>query len=122
MHANWSAVALFLLAAVAAVSAGEPGEWWNAKWRYRTTIERPTPYRDTRPRPVEAAVDFALLLNKAGVKGAFDPASVRVVERGASAPTPSVVRAEHEPLTGRDRHYVAWTARPKFGGMGVTDI
>jgi len=122
MHANSSAVALFVLAAAAAACAGGPAKWWNAKWRYRTTVERPTPYRDATPRPVEAGVDFALLMSKAGVKGTFDPASVRVVERGATSPTPCVVRAEHDPLTGRDRQYVAWMAHPKPGQPGVADI
>ena len=122
MYAHPSAVALFILATVAAAHAGGTAEWWNATWRCRTTVERPTPYRDATPRPVEVAVDFPLLLTQAGLKGTFDPASVRVVERGAKAPVPSVVRTELDPQTGRARQYVAWMARPKVGAMGVTDI
>ena len=114
-------LASLTLSALAACSVATAAEgWWNPGWRMRTTVSRPTPYRDERPRPVEVAVDFPLLLKKAGVAGAFDPASVRVVERGREIP--SACRTELDARKGRQQRYVVWTATPKPGSVGATHI
>ena len=78
--ASWL-VLLCVLVVCSSVSAEGGGAWLNPRWRYRTTVTRPTPYRDETPRPVEVAVDFPLLLERGGVSGQFDPGSLRVVER-----------------------------------------
>ncbi len=104
----------------ATASAAEKAAWWNPRWRMRTTVSRPAPYRDEAPRPVEVAIDFPLLLKKAGVEGEFDPASVRVVERGREIP--SAWRTELDARKGRQQGYVAWTAAPKPGSLGETHV
>ncbi|MBM4039698.1 MAG: LamG domain-containing protein [Planctomycetes bacterium] len=110
---------LVVLGFAAAIGA-EAGSWWGPQWRLRTTVVRPAPYRDGVPRPVEVAVDFPLLLKQAYVSGEFDPASVRVVERGAEAPF--ALRSEVDPADGRERRYLAWVTRPKAGEVGAADI
>ena len=87
---------IILFTVISCVTAGpkdEPG-WWNADWQFRTTVTRPTPYRDDAERPVEVVVDFQRLLERAGISGAWDPASVRVVERGTGAEVPVACRTE----------------------------
>ena len=99
--------------------------WWNDAWRYRTTVTRPTPWRDDAPRPVEAIIDFERLLTEAGIEGAFDPASVRIVAPrpdGVGGEVPFAHRSEYDCEAGRDRPYLAWTARPKKSGTGVYHI
>jgi len=105
--------------------ADENGEWWDPRWRFRTTVSRPTPWRDRGPRPVEVAVDFPLLLAGAGVSGEFDPASIRVVERstqGKAEPVPAAYRTESDVRQGREQGYVTWTATPRRGRAGTYDI
>lgn len=119
---RWMAV--LCVFAVCAVVTGE-GTWWNAGWRFHTTVRRPAPYRDDRPRPIEAAVDFPLLLKQAGIAGEFDPASVRVVESGPDGgprEVPCAYRTEVDGTTGAERGYVTWLAQPKTGQAGVADI
>ncbi len=107
------------------VLAEDGAAWWNARWRLRTTVTRPAPYRDDAPRPVEVAVNFPLLLERAGVPGQFDPASLRVIERSSEGPGGPVAfahRTEFDPGEGRERTYLAWIARPKIGRGGAYDI
>ena len=66
--------------------------WWDTNRRLRTTVVRTTPYRDDAPRPVEVAIDFPLLLERAGIPGTFDPASLRVID--GVEQTPSAYRTE----------------------------
>ena len=40
------AVLMAGLALCSTAAAGETAPWWNARWRMRTTVARPTPYRD----------------------------------------------------------------------------
>ncbi|MEW6354872.1 MAG: LamG-like jellyroll fold domain-containing protein [Planctomycetota bacterium] len=112
----------FLMMVCLALMTGSAAgaEWWNATWRYRTTVTRSTPYRDEAHRPVEAAVDFPLLLKKAGIAGEFDPASVRVVEDGREVP--SAVRTEFDARRGREQVYVTWIAQPKINTVGAAHI
>ncbi|MEA3401460.1 MAG: LamG domain-containing protein [Armatimonadota bacterium] len=119
---------LWALTSCCAVLAVGNGDWWNPRWRFRTTVTRPGPYRDDAVRPVEVAVDFPLLLQRAGVDGEFDPASVRVVERrraggpGDATQVPFVRRTELDPETRRPRSYLAWMATPREGDVGRFDI
>ncbi|HRU05692.1 MAG TPA: hypothetical protein P5137_07940 [Candidatus Brocadiia bacterium] len=83
--------------------------WWNPSWRYRTTVEAPSPRALSGARPIEAAVDFSLLLEKAGVRERFEPGSVRVVDRKANAEVPYEWRQEFNPETGRHAAVLAWT-------------
>ncbi|MGB2822191.1 MAG: hypothetical protein WBF17_14500, partial [Phycisphaerae bacterium] len=76
----WTA-ALYALAACSTAPAGDAAKWWDARWKYRTTVARPTPYRDDAPRPVEAAVDFRELMNAAGCGEMFQLADLRLVDR-----------------------------------------
>jgi len=117
--------ALLYAFGVCQVSGADEVRWWNPQWRMRTTVARPAPYRDARPRPVEAAVDFPLLLKRAGIPGEFDPASVRVVVPDGSGPgreVPAVCRTEFDARRGRTRTYVAWIAHPEKGGIGRAHI
>jgi len=109
----------------AAALPGEPAEWWNPEWRLRTTVERPAPYGSEVARPVEVAVDFARLLEKAGLPGKFAPGSLRVVERDSSgkpSERPSAWRTQFDPERGTWQGYVAWIAQPRAGSAGTADI
>ncbi|MBM4083293.1 MAG: hypothetical protein FJ272_00720, partial [Planctomycetes bacterium] len=120
MFATSSTAMLCLLVVCSAAMAQDAASWWNPKWRFRTTVTRPTPHRDAAPRPVEVAVDFLRLLERAGVSGQFDPASLRVVERGVEAP--SVWRMDLDAETGRERGYLAWLSQPQIGQPTTADI
>ncbi len=82
------ATMLCILAATVTAMAAEEPSWWNPQWQFRTTVTRSTPYRDAAERPVEIAVDLQRLLQRAGVAGEVDPASLRVVQRGTGAEVP----------------------------------
>ncbi len=97
-------------------------EWWNPGWSYRTTVARPTPFRDDAPRAVAAAIDFPLLLQRAGVAGEFDPASVRVVDPATGTQVPCALRTEWDPCSHREVDYLAWWARPRAGEIGKFDV
>ncbi len=125
MNARLSVAAACAAAVCTVAAAGEEAAWWNPKWRCRTTVARPTPYRGDRPRPVEAAIDFPLLLERAGVSGRFDPSSLRVVERrDGAAPREVAFRRSLEPDLPGDgqRAYLAWVARPRPGRVGAFDV
>ena len=118
-------VLAWLFLACSWAAGGEPGGWWNPNWRYRTSVVRPAPYRDTARRPVEVAIDFPLLLQRAGVKGDFDPQSLRVVLRGGTGPgrlVPFARRSEWNPRERRTQEYLAWLAEPVVGAAGEYDI
>jgi len=113
--------ALLVLCALllcAQLAGAQAREWWNPGWSYRTTVTRPAPLRDGAPRPVEAAIDFPLLLARAGVAGEFDPASVRVVDPVTGTQVPCALRAEWDPRVRRDVGYLTWQARPRAGEIG----
>jgi hypothetical protein len=116
---------ILMLASTAVISAAEPGDWWNPEWQFRTTVERPAPYRDEAVRPVEVAVDFARLLDQAGIAGKLDPDSLRVVERdanGSSCEVPSVWRTEFNARLGVEQGYLSWFAQPQPGRVGRAEI
>jgi hypothetical protein len=123
---NWYLLAVCACCGLAFSSAGNAADdWWNARWRMRTTVNRATPWADTTPRPVEVAVDFPLLLRQAKVAGEFDPASVRVVQPvadGDGRQMQCVVRTEYDARARRERTYVAWIAEPTVGQTGSFDI
>lgn len=106
---------------VTAASA-DTARWWNTQWRFRTTVTRPTPWRQSTPRPVEVAVDFPLLLAHAGIEGEFDPASLRVVDRGTHRFLPFVRETEFDARRQRQRTYLAWMSQPRIGEVGRYDI
>ena len=113
--------ALCVSAVGATVAVGET-PWWNSRWRYRTVVARPAPFRDSMARPVEACVDASRLLESAGLAGTFDPGSVRVVAaRGEADPgrdVPYVWRTEHDPESHAERPYLCWLAQPQPGQTG----
>lgn len=96
-------------------------DWWDTRWKYRTRVQRTAPYRDDDTRVIESAVDLPLLLKRAGIPGALDPDSIRVIEPGGRE-SPSAYRAEIDVGTGGVRHYVTWLTRGQVGGTGVADI
>ncbi len=113
----------FLICVIESASAETPADaanWWNSRWRMRTTVTRPVPYRSDAPRIVEVAVDFPLLLVRAGVSGEFDPASIRVVERNVEVPF--AYRTEFDARKRRRQAYVTWFAHPEVGKIGTADI
>lgn len=114
-------VILCILASPLAAAAAEPA-WWNPDWQFRTTITRPAPYRDTAERPIEVALDFQRLLQRAGVSGEFDPASVRVIQRGTNTELPAAWRTELNAPRNRRERYLAWHASPQAGQCGAYDI
>jgi len=117
----WAVVLYFLASTVTATAADGPS-WWNPQWQFRTTVTRPTPYRDAAERPVEVAADFQRLLECAGVAGEVDPASVRVVQRGTGAEVPLACRTEFNASQNRQERYLAWYARPQLRQCGAYDI
>jgi len=115
-----AAILCTVVGVTAAVAAGEPS-WWNPQWRLRTTVTRPAPYRDAAVRPVEVAVDLDRLLKLAGIPGPFDPASLRVVERGrGTGPLPC--RAGVHTAGSRQEFLVTWNAPAQVGECGAYDI
>ncbi|MFQ5809065.1 MAG: LamG-like jellyroll fold domain-containing protein, partial [Armatimonadota bacterium] len=125
MSLKLAIVMLLALVACSMAMAADGSGWWDPKWRFRTTVVRPTPYRDALPRPVEVAVDFPLLLKRAGVGGEFDAASLRVVDPGAGGdgrPVPFAYRTEFDARAKCQQSYLAWTAEPTVGTVGRYDI
>jgi len=108
-----------------ATNAAERADWWNPKWRLRTTVCQAAPCRSDAPRPVEVAIDFPLLLKEAGVSGEFDPASLRVVERsgeGAVREVPFARRTEPDVENGGQQTYLTWIAHSQIGRVGEFDV
>lgn len=121
----WETAMLVLCALLVLSVAVSADNWWDGKWRYRTIVERPTPYRDGARRPVEVAADLPRLLREAGVAGEFDPASVRVVERGPEGEArvvPHVLRTEYDARRRREQSYLAWWAQARVGERGRYEI
>jgi|LSQX01.1.fsa_nt_gb hypothetical protein len=98
--------------------------WWNPQWRYKTTVSRATPWRDAvaTARPAEVAIDLPLLLERAGVAGEFDPASVRVIDPRTGEQVPSALRTEWDPRRLREQAYLTWWATPAVGEVGSYEI
>ena len=119
MTSKWTITGLCLLTACS-LAATQTADWWHPGWRLRTTVTRPTPYRDNTPRPIEVAVDFPLLMAKARVHGEFDPASLRIIEGGREVP--SAYRTEFDPRQAREQAYLTWTAHPTLGQVGACDV
>jgi hypothetical protein len=91
----------------------------------RTTVSRITPYRDDVSHAAEVAIDFPMLMERAGVDGRFDPNSLRVVCRNAQEgpqAVPFALRTEPGPTKDRTQHVLAWTVRPKAGQAAVYDV
>ena len=66
--------------------------WWDTSWNYRSLIRVESgPYLRV-DKPVDIEVDFTQALTDSGDTGEFDPATIRVVEVGASGA--SVVDAD----------------------------
>ncbi len=107
-----------VLAAAPGLPGAEEPDWWNPRWRMRTTIRRAKLYRDDAPRVAEAAIDFPLLLKRAGLDETFAPKSLRVVcreaEKGPRA-VPFVCRTEPGGEGGRAAHVLSWYFRPTAG-------
>ena len=114
-------IAAILVTAVCVTATADDAEWRFAGWRFRTIVERPTPYRDGRARPVEAAIDFDALLKQAGIAGQFDPASIRVVDHHGQE-RPSAYRAEIDAATGNQRWYVTWIDLAQPGELGTAHV
>ena len=124
---TWRLTAVCILAGFLSPAAGadESPDWWNPQWRFRTTVERPTPYRDKAVRPVEVVVDFARLPDQAGLPGAVDPNSLRVIQREANGVRhefPSAWRTEFNAELGIEQSYLTWFAKPQTGQAGSGEI
>ena len=118
-------IVMSVLLTYSMAAAADANPWWNPKWRFRTTVARTTPYRDSALRPVEVAVDCPLLLERAGVSGEFDPSSLRVIERegdGTGREIPSARRTETEARQGCEKTHLTWMARPVVGQVGKFDV
>jgi hypothetical protein len=118
-------VPAFAPAVAGADSIPDASSWWDSGWRMRTTVTGSTPYRDDKPRVVEAAIDFPLLLERAGIPGEFDPASLRVIERdpeGIGREVPFAYRTEFDARRRCEQTYLTWFAHPKDGQIGIVDI
>lgn len=103
----------------------EPAPWWNAGWRFRTTITSNIPSRDDAAMPTEVVTDFPMLLKRADIAGEFDPGSLRIIEHCVKEPTrevPFVYRSEFNAVKGRDQVYLAWFAHPQANQVSVYDI
>jgi hypothetical protein len=108
----------FILLACQITVCGEPVPWWNAKWRFRTTITDNVPSRNEVITPTEVVIDFPILLKQADIPGEFDPGSLRIIERNGRAPgqeVPFAYRTEFNAVKGREEAYLSWFAhrRPK---------
>jgi len=91
----------------------------------RTSVARPTPYRGSTPYIAEVAINFPLLLERAGITGEFDPASLRVIERGfegIGCEVPFAYRIEFDARKHCEQTYLTWFARPEESQTGIVDI
>lgn len=105
--------------------ADKPRSWWNAGWRYRTTVQRSTPCMNSTARPIESAVDFPLLLKEAGIEEPFDPATVRIIARdanGEARETPFSWRVEYDARRQRHQRYLAWITKPRGGQRPIFEF
>jgi len=119
-----STLAIVLIVCVTAV-CNEPPPWWNAQWRFRMTITDNTPSRNNATTPTEVAVDYPMLLKKAGIAGEFDPGSLRIIERNSKEPArevPFANRTEFNAIKGRDEVYLAWFAHRRANQVSAYDI
>ncbi|HUS80041.1 MAG TPA: LamG domain-containing protein, partial [Armatimonadota bacterium] len=123
---SWGLAAMVLcFVMMCSTVMSDTGAWWNQRWRMRTTVTRPTPWRSDVPRPVEVAVDFPGLMRDARVRGQFDPGSIRVVETAADGKSRVVshaLRTEYDARLRREQSYLAWIAEPTAGRVGRYDI
>jgi hypothetical protein len=106
-------------------ASGEPVPWWNAGWRFRTTLTDNTRSRDDAMTPTEVAADFPTLLKRAGVAGEFDTGSLRIIERNGKEPArevPFACRSEFNAIKGREEVYLAWLARRRTNQVNTYDI
>ncbi len=125
MHIKVRGAALCAVFICSMLPAAQAAPWWNPRWRLRTTVVRTTPYRHDTPRPVEVAVDFSQLLQRADVHGEFDPASLRVVQPGTGqrgGQVPFACRTEFNAREGHEQSCLAWMAGPRIGEVGRYDI
>jgi len=121
MGAKTTIAALFVTATCVTSRAADDAQWRLPAWRCRTIVERPSPYRDGRARPVEAVIDFDTLLEHARIAGQLDPASIRVVDRRGRE-RPCAYRAEIDVATGKPRQYVTWIDLAQPGEVGAVQI
>ncbi len=106
-------------------ACGEPAPWWNAGWRFRTTLSNGTASRDDAFAPTEAVIDFPALLKQAGISGEFDPGSLRIIERSGKEPVreaPFAYRSEFNAAKGREEVYLSWFAHPRTRQVSSYDI
>jgi hypothetical protein len=114
-----SVLALVLGVCLTAIS-GETAPWWDAGWRFRTTVSNNIPSRDDAVTPTEVVADFPMLLKQAGVDGEFDQRSLRIIERSGNAPV--AYRSEFNAAEGREEAYLSWFAHPQSNQMSFYDI
>ena len=65
------------------VTGGGGGAWWDDQWRYRVPIIVNAAGFARSDKPVETDINFTSLLSALGATGAFNEASIRVVEVAA---------------------------------------
>ncbi len=113
-----------LLVTVTVTEAATP--WWNAGWRFRTFVSRTEPWSrplgENGPRVIEAAPDLQALLDRAGVDGQADLASVRIVDPATGRPVPSALRTEYDPRSRTQRQYLTWLADARVAEVGGFDV
>ncbi len=115
----------FILLACQITVCDEPAPWWNAGWRFRTTVTDNIPSHDNVITPTEVVVDFPVLLKQAGIPGEFDPGSLRIIERNGGAPGREVsfaYRTEFNILKCREDAYLSWFAHRQPKQVSYYDI
>lgn len=70
---------LLFFSACGKATKGVPADWWNADWSCRACIRVDSGFYERVDMVVSRKVDFAEWLRKAGVRGAFDGNSPRVM-------------------------------------------
>ncbi len=105
-----------------ATGADATSPWRNSGWRYRTSISRAEPWREAGPRVIECAPDLQALLDRAGVDGRVDPASVRIVDPVTGRQLRSALRTEYDPRSRSEQQYLTCVAEARAGEPAALNL
>jgi len=98
---------VFLLLIFLATFKVQANDWWNPNWHYRISFNLPEEIKSK----AATYINFAELLDKFGIKGAFDENSIRVIDtKGKEIPSCCENRMDEDPS-----YVVVWSIQESQG-------